>query len=132
MSDELDRVFYEERIVAGIRQKPNWAGVVWGKCQTKGCGNHNKIGEYIGGFCKRCSTRVSEDQNIPIISSIKTSGGRIPIANPQIRWIEKKYVKDMSHALKGKARAEFYMTPEQRQKREDRVDYTPEKEEDEI
>ena len=91
-------IFREGRMAHGIKHKPNWAGNVFGACQTKGCGNHHKVSEYYGGFCKVCSTRTRETQSLPTCS-------------PKNNWINKKYVKDLSHLMTEKQRKEFYDRP---------------------
>lgn len=94
----IDDIFREGRMAHGIRQKPNWAGVVFGSCQTKGCGNHHKIGEYFGGFCKVCSRRTHDTRSLPTSS-------------PMNEWTTKRYVKDMSHLMTPQQRKEFYDRP---------------------
>jgi len=82
----------------GIIQKPNWARMVFGACQTRGCGNYHKVGEYYGGFCKVCSTRTRETQNLPTSS-------------PDVNWITQNLVKDLSHLMTEKQHKEFYDRP---------------------
>ncbi len=119
----IDDAFAQSRIDFGLKQKPNWNGTVYGSCQTKGCGNHHKVGYYEGGFCKKCSRHHPDDKKKHVIATQHTSMGWITFANPKIRWITKIFVKDLSHSLSGSERADFYMTPEQRVDRLDRVDY---------
>ena len=109
----LDRAFQESQILFGLKQKPNWAGAVWGACQTRGCGNYKKVGEYDGGFCKQCSIRHREDHKKPVLSTIKKGGIRIEVPNPEIRWTHKLWVKDMSDTMNPIQRAEFYRPPKQ-------------------
>ena len=113
MSD-ISNVFERSRIEFGLKQKPNWAGIVYGCCMNKGCGNYKHIGYYVQGFCKLCSTRYPEDKNKPVLSAENTP-------NPTIRWTQKRWVKDMSHTLKPGDRREFYETPEQREKKLDKI-----------
>jgi len=86
------------------------------------------MGEYLGGFCKMCSIIHNDDVGILVLSTIKIVGDYAPIANPKIRWIEKHYVKDMSHTLKKPEQIEFYMTPEQKARLGDRLRYTSKEE----
>ena len=119
----IDDVFAQSRIEFGLKQKPNWNGTVYGVCMTKMCPNYRKIGYYEGGFCKKCSNRHPEDAKKYVLSGITdTIGYTTQIPNPRIRWINKRYVKDLSHMLSGSERDEFYMTPEQLAKRYDRAD----------
>jgi len=115
--------FERSRVEFGIKQKPNWAGTVYGACMNKGCGNYKHIGYYTGGFCKLCSRRYPEDEKKPVISAPDTP-------NPSIKWVSKMWVKDMSHTLKPSERREFYMTPEERARALDRVIDEPEEEEE--
>jgi len=118
----IDDAFKETRIEHGLKQKPNWAGTVYGACQTRYCPNYHKIGYYTGGFCKKCSTRRPEDTTIPVLGSVMR-GETIPIANPRITWTNIVYVLDMSDKLSEEERKIFYMTPEEREKAMDRLDY---------
>ena len=115
MSD-IEEAFNDTRLEYGLKQHPNWSGTVYGACMTKGCGNYRKIGSYLGGFCKLCSKRHPDDKKLPIISAPNTP-------NPKIRWITKRWVKDISGLLSPAERKAFYLTPEQKIRQEDRVDY---------
>ena len=84
-SMSIDRAFRESRMLYGLKQKPNWIGAVWGACQIKFCGNYNRVGEYLGGFCKQCSIRHREDSGLPVIVTIKRGGVKVDIPNPKIR-----------------------------------------------
>ena len=118
----IDDVFDQSRIDFGLKQKPNWNGTVYGVCMTKNCPNYKHIGYYEGGFCKKCSTRHYDDVKLPVLSGVVDSSGLMTqIPNPRIRWRSKIFVKDVSHMLSGSEREEFYMTPEERQKKLDRI-----------
>lgn len=118
----IDDVFSQSRIEFGLQQKPNWSGTVYGVCMTKGCANYRKIGYYEGGFCKKCSLRHPDDLRKHVLAStVDSSGMSTQIPNPRVRWIRKIYVKDLSNKLSGSEREEFYMTPEERQRRFDRT-----------
>ena len=120
----IDDAFSQSRIDFGLKQKPNWNGTVYGACQTKRCGNGRKVGYFTGGFCKICSIRHPDDVKIAALS---TGGGEGKdshvIPNPRIRWVRKMFVKDLSHGLSGSERQDFYMTPEQRDRKQDSVNY---------
>ena len=127
----FDDVFRELRIEHGLKHKPNWSGTVYGVCRTKGCPNYRKIGYYEGGFCKKCSTRHPDDTRLPVLSGINLRGTMVSIPNPKIRWITKRWVIDLSEKLSPEEKRIFYMTPEERQRTMDRIDYK-EKEDEEI
>jgi len=126
----IDNAFKETRYEYGIKQKPNWSGTVYGCCQTPNCGNYHKVGYYEGGFCKICSSRHPDDRKLPVLSSINIRGTIINMPNPQIRWNIKRWVLDMSDKLSTEEKRIFYMTPEQRAKMMDRIDYREPQEED--
>lgn len=127
----IERAFAETRIEHGLKQKPNWSGTVYGACMTKGCGNYRKIDHYAGGFCKVCSTRYPDDKKLPVLSGITVgSGFNTSIPNPKIRWTIKRWVLDLSDRLSPEEQRQFYMTPEERARRGDRVDYSEPEEED--
>ena len=117
---KIDDVFKETRIEYGL-QKPNWSGLVYGVCLTPGCGHYRKIGYYAGGFCKLCSVRHPDDKKLYALTIIDSRGTVGP--NPNIRWLIIRKVKDLSEKLTPTERRMFYMTPEQRAKYMDRVDY---------
>jgi len=96
---------------AGIEQHPNWAGAVWGSCQTEGCPNHHIIGEYIRGFCKKCSTRDKESRALPVLSREMRNKVEIEVPNPRIEWRRFRWVKDMSHTMSEKQKKSFYDAP---------------------
>lgn len=122
---KIDDAFAQSRIDFGLKQKPNWNGTVYGSCQTKGCGNHRKVGRYEGGFCKKCSVRHPDDQKKFVLASNTGSAGMaLDIPNPEIRWRNKAFVKDLSHKLSGSEREDFYMTPEALTKKYDSVGYS--------
>ncbi|MBU2527655.1 MAG: hypothetical protein KKC03_13750, partial [Bacteroidetes bacterium] len=89
-----------------------------------GCGNYHKAGYYEGGFCKQCSVRHRDDTKLPVLSGITIRGFVVSLPNPRIRWNIKRWVRDMSDKLSAAERRIFYMTPEQRAKMMDRVDYS--------
>ena len=123
--------FAQSRIDFGLKQKPNWNGTVYGACQTRMCGNEHKVGYYEGGFCKLCSVRHPDDRRKAVLAGSTTSGGfRTVIPNLEIRWTAKAFVKDLVHTLSGSERQEFYMTPEQLSRRQDRVAYKEVEEDD--
>ena len=126
----IDDAFKETRYEYGLQQKPNWSGTVYGACKTPGCGNYRKVGYYEGGFCKMCSFRHPDDGKIPVLSSINIRGTTVSIPNPKIRWSIKRWVLDLSETLSEEERRMFYMTPEQRAKMMDRVDYQEPQEEE--
>jgi hypothetical protein len=100
---------------------------------TKNCPNGGHIGYYEGGFCKKCSARLPADARLYVLAGVTDSAGyTTQIPNPRIRWSKKMFVKDLSHRLSGSERVEFYMTPEQRQKYLDRMDYFEERWDDDI
>jgi len=127
---EITRAFQETRIEHGLKQHPNWSGTVYGACMTKGCGNYKKIGYYEGGFCKVCSTRYPDDKPLPVLTSIELGGFTVSIPNPEIRWTVKRWVTDLSDKLSPEEQRQFYMTPEERARRGDRIDYSEPEEED--
>jgi len=96
---------------AGIEQHPNWAGAVWGFCQTEGCPNHHVVGEYVRGFCKKCSTRNKKDRNLPVISRVMRNKVEVDAPNPRIEWQRLRWVKDMSHVMTPKQKKSFYDAP---------------------
>ena len=107
MSD-IDNAFKAARIEHGFEQKPNSLGVVYGACQTRYCPNYHKIGYYIGGFCKKCSTRHPDDMKKYVLKSIAVKEAIVTIPNDEIRWITKVDVLDLSHTLSAAARKAFY------------------------
>ena len=113
----IDDAFDQSRIDAGLQQKPNWNGVVYGVCRTPGCSQNGNVGYYEGGFCKKCSVRHKDD-------------AKLYTSDYKVRWMNKMFVKDLSHSLSGSERAEFYMTPEQLIRLQDRVDYEPPEDDD--
>jgi len=126
----IDEAFKETRYEYGLKQKPNWSGTVYGACKTPGCGNYRKVRYYEGGFCKLCSVRHPEDRKLYVLSGVNIRGTVVDIPNPKIRWSIKRWVLDMSDKLSAEERRMFYMTPEQRTKMMDRVDYQEPKEVD--
>jgi len=110
-SESVDRAFHESRILSGLKQKPNWIGAVWGSCQTRGCRNYKRVGEYMGGFCKQCSTRHRYDHQKPVLVTLKRAGHKVEIPNPEIRWTNKIWVLDMSHTMTSMQRKAFYEEP---------------------
>ena len=107
----LEDAFTRAAPEAGIEQHPNWAGAVWGSCQTEGCANYHVIGEYIRGFCKKCSTRDKESRKLSAISREMRNKVEIDVPNPRIEWGQLRWVKDMSHTLSPAARKDFYDMP---------------------
>ncbi len=124
---KIDEAFRETREGFGL-QKPNWSGLVYGCCQTHGCGNYHKVGYYEGGFCKLCSVRHPDDRKMYVLAIVDSRGTTGP--NPKIRWSRRNMVLDMSDKLSDRERRIFYMTPEQRAKMMDRVDYREPQEEE--
>ena len=116
----IEDAFDQERSDSDLKleQQPNWNGTVYGVCRTKGCTQYGTVGEYAGGFCKKCSVRHKDDL-------------KRYTSDYEVRWQKKMYVKDLSHNLSGSERREFYMTPEQLIRLQDRVDYEPPKDDDE-
>jgi len=96
---------------AGIEQHPNWAGAVWGSCQTEGCANYHVIGEYIRGFCKKCSTRDKESGKLSVISRETRNKVEVNVPNPRIEWRRLRWVKDMSHTMTATQKKSFYDKP---------------------
>jgi len=109
----IDNAFKEIRIEHGLKQKPNSIGTVYGMCMTKLCANYHKIGYYTGGFCKKCSTRHPEDKKKYVLKGIDRKGTIITIPNPEIRWITKTWVHDLSDRLSKAERDAFYGSPEE-------------------
>ena len=108
----FNNAFKEIRIEHGLKQKPNTLGTVYGVCETLRCPNGKKVGYYTGGFCKICSTRYEEDEKKPVIQGIIIKGGVMNIPNPEIRWVTKRWVKDLSDKLTDAERRAFYGSPE--------------------
>ena len=132
MSELIDNIFTRSRTEFGFRQKPNWAGVVYGICMNPKCNkNYRRSGFYIGGFCKACSIRDPNDYDKDPISTVNMQGVLTNIPNPRIRWLQKSWVKDISERLTAEQKREFYMTPEEKRKYEDTIDYEPIEKEDE-
>lgn len=125
----IDDAFREIRYEYGLKQKPNWSGTVYGACITPECGNYHKVGYYDGGFCKMCSIRHPDDVKLPVLSGVTIRGTVVTMPNPKIRWGIKRWVRDLSSKLSQEERRMFYMTPEQRAKYMDRVDYREPQEE---
>jgi len=111
MLNIFDDAFSRAAQEAGIEQHPNWAGAVWGSCQTEGCANYHVIGEYVRGFCKKCSTRNRKDRSLPVLSRETRNRVHINVPNPRIEWRRLRWVKDMSHTLSPAARKDFYDVP---------------------
>ena len=109
----IDNAFKEIRIEHGFQQKPNSIGTVYGICLTHLCGNYHKVGYYTGGFCKKCSTRHIDDHKKYVLKGIDIKGTIISIPNPEIRWITKKWVHDLSDRLSKEERDAFYGSPEE-------------------
>ena len=106
----IDDAFTRAARAAGIEQHPNWAGMVYGVCQTDGCPNKT-VGYIAGGFCKVCSIRHKDDGVLPVISTVKRDGIEIDSPNPRIRWRRFRWVKDMSYTMTPKQKKDFYDKP---------------------
>ena len=111
MINIFDDIFSRAAQEAGIEQHPNWAGAVWGSCQTEGCPNHRVVGEYVRGFCKKCSTRNRKDRNLPVISRVTRNKVEVDAPNPRIEWKKFRWVKDMSYTMTPTQKRDFYDRP---------------------
>jgi len=119
----IDNAFKEMRIEHGFEQKPNSIGTVYGICLTHLCGNYHKVGYYTGGFCKKCSTCHIDDHKKYVLKGIDIKGTIISIPNPEIRWITKKWVHDLSDRLSKEERDAFYGSPEEWERTLDRLSH---------
>ena len=106
----IDDAFTRAARAAGIEQHPNWAGVVYGVCQTPNCPNKT-VGDITGGFCKMCSTRLRESEGLAPISTVTRNGVRLEVPNPRIKWKLFRWVNDMSHTMTPKQKKDFYDAP---------------------
>ena len=106
----IDDAFTRAARAAGIEQHPNWAGIVYGVCQTPNCPNKT-VGHITGGFCKMCSTRLRESEGLPPLSTVTRNGVRLEVPNPKIKWGRFRWVNDMSHTMTPKQKADFYRMP---------------------
>jgi len=123
--------FKEIRMEHGLKQKPNAVGVVYGVCRTQGCPNYRRIGFYTGGFCKKCSTRHRDHEKKYVLSGIDIKGSIVTMPNPEIEWITKKWVHDLSDRFTPEERKAFYSSPEEWESAMDRLSYREELEQKE-
>ena len=111
--EEINKSLDEMQIEQGLKQKPNSIGTVYGVCLTKLCPNHRKVGYYTGGFCKKCSTRRPEDKKEYVLKNLGKKGILLISPNPDIDWITKVKVRDLSDKLDEEERKIFYGPPEE-------------------